>query len=173
MAGIYRSQAGQRNNSHTTTSLETSSLSHPPHQRPQPASQQTFAACTLNTPAPPPQTRQFHTRPCISCLAAYQTRRPRSASLRVPPPSASSTLPNPPNRKESRRPQPCLSNSTPQSFTLSVGLRVGPGGARLRADNCLGPFNREVSQVLKLTNPNSEIVAFKVRRQHDDPCPSC
>ena len=59
----------------------------------------------------------------------------------------------------------CRPTTTRAWFQASVLLRAParPGPYSL-TDACIGPFNHEVTETLKLENPNNAPVAFKVRR---------
>lgn len=81
-------------------------------------------------------------------------------------PPATATITNSACRRpQHRTPAPCLSNSTPQSSVSSVSNASTHFCAPILS--VAGPFQQEVSQTLRLKNPHSDPVAFKVSRfQH-------
>ena len=52
---------------------------------------------------------------------------------------------------------------TPQELGFRRESCGGTESLGKRLHDCLGPFNREVTETLKLANPNNEPIAFKVR----------
>jgi hypothetical protein len=110
---------------HHTQRQQNTPLPVPP--RPHAASaNQSIKSSALFLLAPGPPSRRPHVHVAL----------PPACHLRTPyPPSFS-----PHTRCQLHGRQPCLSNSTPQSFTSSVGVHVGPSSEKLRADNSPRPF---------------------------------
>jgi hypothetical protein len=135
-----------------------------------PAPLQSLPLLHLHHPHRPKQPQPLHITlicPCTLHACCLQHASVACALRRnCGPPPAPATITNSACRRpQHRTPAPCLSNSTPQSSVSSV--------SNARTHFCVpilsvaGPFQQEVSQTLRLKNPHSDPVAFKVSRcQH-------
>ena len=120
--------------------------------------------------SPPPAPLPLQTTPAP---AYYSDLSPRIAVETAPvacavrhncgPPPATATITNSACRRlQHRTPAPCLSNSTPQSSASSVSSASTHFCVLVPILSAPGPFQQEVSQTLRLKNPHSDPVAFKV-----------
>jgi hypothetical protein len=137
-----------------------------------PAPLQSLPLLHLHHPHRPKQPQPLHITlicPCTlhaCCLQHLHASVACALRRNCGPPPPPATITNSACRRpQHRTPAPCLSNSTPQSSVSSV--------SNARTHFCApilsvaGPFQQEVSQTLRLKNPHSDPVAFKVSRyQH-------